>query len=52
MEPLGLAEDTEHELVESQVGPEKVSALNRTAGDVDEGTFFWDEAQWSCIVPV
>jgi hypothetical protein len=44
VEPLGLAEDTEHDVVESWVGPEKITALDGAAGDVDECAFFWDVA--------
>ena len=47
MEPLGPAEDTEHDLVQSWVGPEKIPALDGAAGDFDECAFFWDEAEWS-----
>jgi hypothetical protein len=37
----------EQDVVESWVGPKKIPALDRAAGDVDEGAFFWDEAEWS-----
>jgi len=44
VEPLGAAKDTEDDVVEDWVGPQQVAALDGTAGDFDEGTFFWDEA--------
>ena len=47
VKPLGAAEDAQHDLVQSRIGPEKIPTLDRAAGDVDEGTFFGDEAEWS-----
>ncbi len=47
MEPLGAAEDALHYLIQNWIGPEKIPAVDRAAGDVDEGALFWDEAEWS-----
>ena len=47
VEPLGAAENAQHDLVQSWIGPEEIPAVDGAAGDVDEGALFWDEAEWS-----
>jgi len=44
VEPLGTAEDTEENVVDHRVGPQKIPALVGAAGDFDERAFFRDEA--------
>ena len=47
VETLGPAEDTQEDVVDHRVGPQKVPTLVGAAGDFDERTFFGDEADWS-----
>jgi hypothetical protein len=49
---LGSSEHAKDELVELSAGPEQEAALEGSAGDLDQGTAVWDEAESSAHNPV
>jgi len=51
VEALGASEDAEDELVELRGGAQQHAPLDGTAGDLDEGTAFGDEAQVATHAP-
>jgi hypothetical protein len=42
LHPLGPAEDAHDDVVEHRAGPKEEAAVDRPAGDLDEGTAFGD----------
>jgi hypothetical protein len=52
VKPLGAVEDAQDDFVQSWIGPEKIPALNRTAGDFDEGPSSGMKRSGLDIVPV
>jgi hypothetical protein len=48
---LGSSEHSKDELVELSAGPEQEAALEGSAGDLDQGTAVWDEAESSAHTP-
>jgi len=41
---LGPSQDADDDLVELPAGPKEETAVDGTAGDLDQGTAVWDEA--------
>ena len=47
VETLGPSQDADDDLVELPAGPKEETAVEGAAGDLDQGTAFWDEAKSS-----
>src|SRR5882672_8673073 len=47
VQALGPSEDADDDLVELAAGPKEETAVDGAAGDLDQGTAVWDEAESS-----
>ena len=47
VEALGPSQDADDDLVERPAGPKEETAVDRSAGDLDQGTAFGDVAESS-----
>jgi hypothetical protein len=51
VEPLGASEDADDDVVELRTGPEKETAVDGSAGDLDQGPAFGDVTESSSHTP-